>query len=278
MLMLMLVAGLVGLVILIVLFSIRKLKPRLESRRGGSHVFGETFAIWLILFNAIQISVELFVDGKYRLMAVGAGFFASLCALSWPIARGLTWTETREMIGWRLRSSMFLEAFWGVVSYVSFTPVLLIAVLMTSLLAQIGAGLGWTLFAQLDGKNAPSHPIVFELAKGDPLVLATVIFLACVAAPIIEETMFRGVLYRHLRGATASTRRWISVAFSAALNSFVFAAIHPQGVVAIPVLGTLAVAFSLVREWRESLIAPMVMHAMNNTIMVVMFLLVINSL
>ena len=60
--------------------------------------------------------------------------------------------------------------------------------------------------------------------------------LASVAAPVVEEIMFRGVLYRHLREASGGWGRWLSVLVSVLLSSFVFAVIHPQGWVGVPVL------------------------------------------
>ena len=54
----------------------------------------------------------------------------------------------------------------------------------------------------------------------------------------------------------------------------VFAAIHPQGLVAIPALAAIAVGLGLMREWRGSLIAPMVMHACSNGIVVTLMVLV----
>jgi membrane protease YdiL (CAAX protease family) len=72
------------------------------------------------------------------------------------------------------------------------------------------------------------------------------------------------VLFRSLRDRSAGLGRFASVAISALLNSLVFAAIHPQGAFGIPVLTTLAIGFSLVRQWRDSLIAPIFMHALNN--------------
>ena len=51
---------------------------------------------------------------------------------------------------------------------------------------------------------------------------------------------------------------------SVLITAFIFAAIHPQGWVAIPALMSLAFAFALVREWRGSLLASMVMHGVNN--------------
>jgi membrane protease YdiL (CAAX protease family) len=86
------------------------------------------------------------------------------------------------------------------------------------------------------------------------------------------------VLYRHLRDSTVWFRRFASVFLSAGINSLIFAAIHPQGLIGIPVLGTLAFGFSMVREWRDSLVAPMAMHALNNGTMTLLLLLVLRSL
>ena len=55
--------------------------------------------------------------------------------------------------------------------------------------------------------------------------------------------MFRGVLYRHLREASASWRWLPSVIFSGTVSSFIFAIVHPQGIVAVPVLMALAYGF-----------------------------------
>jgi membrane protease YdiL (CAAX protease family) len=43
-----------------------------------------------------------------------------------------------------------------------------------------------------------------------------------------------------------------------------FASIHPQGILGLPALGGLATLFCLLRETRNSLIAPMTAHAMVN--------------
>jgi membrane protease YdiL (CAAX protease family) len=91
-----------------------------------------------------------------------------------------------------------------------------------------------------------------------------VLLLASVVAPIVEETMFRGVLYRHLREASCRWGSVLSILFSALASSFVFAAIHPQGWLGIPVLMALAIAFALAREWRRSLLPAMIAHGINN--------------
>jgi len=55
---------------------------------------------------------------------------------------------------------------------------------------------------------------------------------------------------------------------SALIGGFIFAIIHPQGWLAAPALTAMGVGFAVIREWRDSLIAPMVAHAVNNGLIV----------
>ena len=94
----------------------------------------------------------------------------------------------------------------------------------------------------------------------------TLLVFAVIAAPIVEETAFRGVLYRHLRASSSILGTALSIFGSVLLVSFIFAAIHPQGWVAIPALMSIAVGMNLMREWRGSLISSIVVHGMSNGI------------
>ena len=85
--------------------------------------------------------------------------------------------------------------------------------------------------------------------------------------------MFRGLLYRHLREKSRFLGRPGSFLVSATAVSFVFAAIHPQGVLALPALMALAFAFALLREWRGSLVPAMLAHGINNGIVLALNLL-----
>ncbi len=106
--------------------------------------------------------------------------------------------------------------------------------------------------------NRPTHPILRELAQGaSAMSLAGIYFAACLLAPLIEETMFRGALYSHLR-------RGHRPFFAALASSLLFAAIHPQGWAAIPVLGSIGFVLAMLREWRGSLASSMTAHALNN--------------
>jgi membrane protease YdiL (CAAX protease family) len=118
-----------------------------------------------------------------------------------------------------------------------------------------------------------SHPVMEDLLTGNWLRIVQVIVIAAIVAPIVEETMFRGVLYRHLREASARWGVTASVVVSGLLVSFVFAVIHPQGWIAVPALMALAFGFTLLREWRGTLIPSMVAHGINNGMLTVVLIL-----
>jgi len=89
--------------------------------------------------------------------------------------------------------------------------------------------------------------------------------------------MFRGVLYRHLREASSRLGYFWSVMLSATVAGFVFAAIHPQGLIAIPALMAIAFGLTLVREWRGTLIPGMVTHGVHNGILLLIALLMLGD-
>jgi membrane protease YdiL (CAAX protease family) len=90
--------------------------------------------------------------------------------------------------------------------------------------------------------------------------------MACVWAPVVEETFFRGALFGYLR-------QHMPWAVSGVLAGLLFAIVHPQGLIAVPVLAAIGFNFSAIREWRGSIIASMSAHALNNgTIFLLLFL------
>jgi hypothetical protein len=97
----------------------------------------------------------------------------------------------------------------------------------------------------------------------------------CPFAPVFEELFFRGALYRNLRQTFGRWGVLGSVVIAVLVNSVVFAAIHPQGLIFIPVLGSLAVAFTLMREWRGTINASIVAHAINNFVVLTLNVLML---
>ena len=133
----------------------------------------------------------------------------------------------------------------GISGYLAGLPLVLVGMVITYLLARITG-------------SDPSHPAEEQTAIASTWWEAIILFtLLTVWAPIVEETFFRGLLYHHLREHTPAI-------VAAIISGFLFAAIHPQGCVAIPVLMALGFNFALIREWRGSIIAPAAAHALHN--------------
>jgi membrane protease YdiL (CAAX protease family) len=141
---------------------------------------------------------------------------------------------------------------------------------------QQALGGGGTGLGEFDRTVTPSHPIVPLLASGDRWLFLQALLLASVAAPIIEETAFRGVLYRHLRDATGRGGRMRSFLCSAVLNGVIFALIHPQGLVAVPALTCVAVGLTLAREWRGTLLPSIVLHGVHNGLLLLLLVAILS--
>jgi membrane protease YdiL (CAAX protease family) len=163
----------------------------------------------------------------------------------------------RYDVGFSAGRSGIVEGLVGIGTYAAALPFLAAGVIVTLVLTAIAKRHGQP--DQIVGH--PLTPFILESGWWGRL---EALLVASVVAPIVEETMFRGVLYRHLRESTAGNGRIVSAGLSALAVSFVFAVIHPQGWLGVPPLMGLAFAFCLAREWRNSLVAPMVAHAIQN--------------
>ncbi len=99
----------------------------------------------------------------------------------------------------------------------------------------------------------------------DPGSRASIIFSACVLAPVSEEFVFRGFLYPALK-------RFTRPLIAATVVGAIFAAIHLSLIALLP-LFVLALLLTLAYEWTGSLLVPILVHAgFNLTNIMIMFL------
>jgi membrane protease YdiL (CAAX protease family) len=202
------------------------------------------------------------------------------------VLRGIPWKQVRHDIGLTGGRQPILEPAIGFVVFGMELPLVIVG-LMCSIALIIGQVLATGIPAAgipglpgLPGIERPEpapdadpfaagisiiHPAVGVLAYGSTTEAVLLMLLGCIMAPVCEELLFRGVLYRHLWDATrhAGIGGFI---FSAVVVNLTFAAIHPQGLFAVPALMSLAFAFTLAREWRGTLIPSMIAHAINNSL------------
>ncbi len=266
--------GFVGLVVLLVLLLSRALRGGLRPQRAHHAVYAETFALWLVLFLVLQV-VAGFLSPQSLIMAFSSiAFLCSLVALVWPGVRGVSWRDVCHDIGWTAGRRPWLEPLLGVGGYAMMLPLLAGGVMMTLFLVFVQSELTEPppTFAPAGG---PAHPIILALTGDSWWPKIQVLLLASVVAPIVEETMFRGVLYRHLRSATARSGMATSVIVRTTINGFLFAVIHPQGWVVVPALMALAYGFALMREWRDSVLPSMLMHGISNGVVISVLILVL---
>jgi membrane protease YdiL (CAAX protease family) len=238
----------------IVLISLGKLRPNVVPPvPANASAYVQAFAIYLGIFVFASIAIAL--TDHYKPDALPGWlkyvpmFAAVVLGAAWPLLRGVRWASLREDWGLHTGRSIFLEPLAGMAGYLAGLPIVV-------------AGVGITLFLTWLTKANVSHPIQKELLA-HPLQM---VLLAVVWAPITEELLFRGALLSHLR---AYFNPWVA----AIVSGVIFAAIHPQGWAAIPILGSIGFVLAMVRQWRRSLLASIAAHALNNGMIVTLILL-----
>jgi membrane protease YdiL (CAAX protease family) len=267
--------GVVGVALLsIALVMMGNGKLRLAGIAPGVPVqpYLGAFALYLVLMVLADfLSVTL-----HPMIAVFGMFGSVGTAFLWPRIRGLGWREMLRGFGWRRGKGVVREMVAGVVGYVAMIPVFALGVAVTlvlSLLANLVSGWlasqGSDPVGSAEGGSPMTHPVVVWVAEGDWKIKLAVVFLASGLAPLFEETMFRGALYRVFR------ERWGFVV-SGLASSLIFAAVHPQGWMAIPALTAMGFGFAMIREWRGTLIASMTAHGLHNGILVTTLLIALS--
>jgi membrane protease YdiL (CAAX protease family) len=215
-----------------------------------SYLYGFVSYLAAMLGVSLLLTLIFYLLGKMKLfsqanliLSLGITFVTFGLGVLLPLGLGQSVGQWRMALGLHRGRGIWREIGSGILGYVAGLPVLAAGIVIVSILSQLSGLKG-------------SHPINDEL-NGSGAELFVVFFLACVMAPITEELMFRGALFAHLRERFGW---WIS----APAVAFVFAIIHPQGWVALPALGALALVFAGIREWRGSIIGCMTAHALHN--------------
>jgi len=230
--------------------------PRLAPRG----LLLECFAIYLATMALGEV-LGRWVDPGFAMASYG---LAVVLPLFWPRARGVAWGDFARSMGLHRGKGVWRELRAGAVGYLGVLAIASVGIFLTMMLSLLVGSLGGAE-AESVGSAAASgpetHPIVGWIYSGGFWERLLCLLLAAVYAPVFEEIFFRGALHRYFRGRF----RFFA---SALLTGLIFAALHPQGWMGIPALAAIGIGFSLLREWRDSLIAPMLGHAINNGVLV----------
>jgi len=124
---------------------------------------------------------------------------------------------------------------------------------------------GWLDNAlQAAGFSAPATPMPSFLEARGRAELLLAFFLVVLVA-IAEETIFRGYLLLRFRAIN------LSPLWAAVLSAVIFALGHGyEGTSGVATVGTMGLAFAVIYLWRQSLVAPMVMHFLQDFIGIVL--------
>jgi membrane protease YdiL (CAAX protease family) len=197
--------------------------------------------VWVFLFLIVpSLIISLFAvhTGKlsFSLTAVAIIFrdLALVCLILFFLWRN---GEPVRKIGWT-HNHIGREIFWGVILFFPFFFCF--------------AGADW-LFRQA-GLSVPATPMPsFLTAKDLPQLFLALVLVSVVA--VAEETIFRGYLLLRF-GAVMQNMTW-AVIFS----SLIFAIGHGyEGTAGLASVCLMGVLLAVIYLWRGSLVAPMVVH------------------
>ena len=190
----------------------------------------------------------------FQLAFAASELMAFAVALMVGRQRGHSWGD----FGFRMPSLMWLVA--AVITSVVLLPV------RVMLLLQI------TEMVDLPEFSAPSSgpAIGYELNNTMIIAIGIVLVNIVLLAPLIEEFFFRGILYSWLRGR-------FGVLTGVLVSSILFGLVHldPAMMIAAGVMG---LALAVFYELSRSLWVPILMHFVNNALIVVLLVLVLVAL
>jgi len=249
-------AGLAGLVLGVIALVMRsegRLKFHLEPSENG-RFYVQAFAFYFVGMILVPLLIHYlgFTAPAWNFVVIGGAMWLGL---AWPLIRGVPFRTFLYEMGIHRGKGVFREIGAGLVGYMTMLPLMAFGLLTTALLQN--------LFARASGEAAEpiTHPVHGMMDGADPMQIVVVLLLASVAAPIAEELMFRGALQRGLNTVMAGLTAVL-------LMGFIFAAVHPQGLFAIPALMCMGVGFGLIRAWRGSIIGSTIVHGVHNGLLV----------
>jgi len=257
--------GITAAAVMGVLVMQGKIKPHFRRPAPGGSVYLETAAVFVLGFLIFKVGVEpvlslVITDRTVLLGVILALQWALLPIIFWPRLRGVSWQQWRKDVGISpvAGRSVFREIGAGIFGYFAALPLLAVAMAITILIVFAralfeGGGMG----GEGGGPTPPSNPIAEMISQAPLWQLAMLFALATVWAPLVEECIFRGCLYRHVRSR-------LGVFLAALLTAGAFAFMHGYAAMLLLPVFTIGLIFAFIREWRGSIVSTITAHAMHN--------------
>jgi membrane protease YdiL (CAAX protease family) len=139
--------------------------------------------------------------------------------------------------------------------YARIIPVFILAVIVTLF-----------IFQEFNLKSQPQEITNILVETQNPLVLILLSLSIIVFAPIFEELLFRGILFRAFRNK-------FSFVFSAVLSGIIFSLAHSNYFSFLPIF-TLGFVFAYIYEKTKNLKIPILLHSLHNLFAFSLILLV----
>jgi membrane protease YdiL (CAAX protease family) len=176
-------------------------------------------------------------------LVIGSALGAALAYRSIAVILGHAGSGLWEL-GWRARDAVK----WAVGGYIALLPPLAVSLLIVGALTK--------MFPHVKTPRNPAADMVLALHGWQ---LALLFVLVCVVAPLIEELLFRGLLFRALE------KRY-GLLIGAVAAGLIFGGIHPQLPFGFPPLFVLGVGLCYLYRISGSIVPGVLLHAANNTL------------
>lgn len=240
-------AGFGLMITAIILATMGKLRAAFQpGTLSHNSAYLELVALFLVAFIALQL-LAVWLTPIVRIDLMLPMLALMVLPVFWPLLCGINFEQYRKDLGLTAPKGLPREIVAGVLGYLAGLPIVFVGGVITIILA-------W-----LTGMNS-EHPAGREIITGSTYEIIVLILATVVWAPLVEELVFRAAFYRHLRKMPG----WVTWLAATVVTSFIFAAIHPQGIVGIPILMSIAFVLAGLRQWRGSLVAPIAAHALHN--------------
>ncbi len=258
------IAGIVALIFFVAAWR-RGLLEEAEEPEGGREENLQGFVLFLggfvVVLGLSVLPFGLGVEGSVGAVVYHAVLpWMLLGAAAWPLIRRVDLATWKREVGVNTGRGVAREVTAGVFAFLAWLPVTVVVTIVLGIVRRMVEGGG-------EDEGAHKYPMFESPPSDSPVVMLMWALGAVVWAPLVEELAFRGLLFGWLRARAGRVMTIVVV-------SAVFGAGHPYsplGLVQVAVLGTM---LGLLREWRGSLIAPMVAHALHNGVITGLSLLV----
>lgn len=266
---LLLFLSLVSIVLILVLFGSRNTFGCFSAGLIPGIYWLEIFCLYLAAGHLGHFIINFFQNLLFPesllFKLIGNILFISLIPLLilWPALFGIPLSNIRRSLGLHgdnLRKSL-KDFFAGLTGFLAAWPFLYLTLMLSAYI------FSWLKIDMAKG----IHPIAPVLMEAHSPGMITVIFiLGILVAPIVEEIMFRGVLYSWLR-------RRLNLTGAVIISAMIFALVHPQGLIGFMPIAFLGAVLALLREWRHNLLAPIIAHAGFNLVSLIIIRLVLGD-